>query len=145
MQETDAYLEETRLWLRYAQGDLRAAEAAVRQPEFEPRHACFQAQQAAEKALKAVLVFLRRDVPRIHDLDALIDALPQDWPVVQEYPDLANLTDWAVNARYPLAGQEPTHEDAEEAVRQARAVLDSVQRDLIAHGFENPPQQDEVR
>jgi HEPN domain-containing protein len=117
----------------------------VRQPEFEPRHACFQAQQAAEKALKAVLVFLRRDVPRIHDLDALIDALPQDWPVVQEYPDLANLTDWAVNARYPLAGQEPTHEDAEEAVRQARAVLDSVQRDLIAHGFGNPPQQDEVQ
>ena len=65
--------------------------------------------------------------------------------MVQEHSDLANLTGWAVTAQYPLAGQEPTHQDAEEAVRQARAVLDSVQRDLIAHGFGNPPQQDADR
>ena len=39
MQETDAHLEEARLWLRYAEGDLRAAEAAVHQPEFERREA----------------------------------------------------------------------------------------------------------
>lgn len=54
---------EARRWLRYAQEDLVAAEAMVGQPKMAPRHACWLAQQAAEKALKAVLVFLQIDFP----------------------------------------------------------------------------------
>ena len=69
MSEADR-LEETRRWLRYAQEDLLAAEAMLAATRARPRHVCWLAQQAAEKAIKAVLVFLQIDFPRTHDLDA---------------------------------------------------------------------------
>jgi HEPN domain-containing protein len=40
-------------WLRYAREDLLAAEAMLGQQNFWPRHACWLAQQAAAKSLKA--------------------------------------------------------------------------------------------
>jgi len=134
--QDDDYLVEGRRWLDYARGDLQAAQAAINQTDFEPRHVCFFAQQAAEKAIKAVLVFLHRNVPRTHDLDALVDKLPRDWQLVQEFDDLAGLTDWAVGARYPEPEQEPSGADAEDAARQARALYAAVRRDLIAHGVD---------
>jgi len=51
-------IAEVQRWLRYAKEDLVAAEAVVGQQQMVPRHACWLAQQAAEKALKAILVFL---------------------------------------------------------------------------------------
>jgi len=134
--QDDAYLIEGRRWLRYAQGHLQAAETAIDQSDFEPRHVCFFAQQAAEKALKAVLVFLKYDVPRTHDLDILVSKLPQKRPLAQEFDDLNNLTDWAVDSRYPDPENDATDEDASESIRQARAVLIAVWRDLRAHGFD---------
>ena len=70
MNATDQ-LAETDRWLRYAEEDLTTAETLLRQPHVVPRHVCWFAQQAAEKTLKAVLVFLQIDFPRTHDLDVL--------------------------------------------------------------------------
>jgi HEPN domain-containing protein len=128
-------LVQTRRWLRYATEDLVEAEAMVRRPQYVPRHACFFAQQAAEKALKAVLVFLQIDIPRLHNLNALRNLIPPDWPLTQEHPDLTDLTEWAIEARYPGDLPPPTAEEAGEAVGQTRAVWNSVHRDLVAHGF----------
>ena len=58
MNETERLLLVHR-WLRYAREDLLAADAMLTQPDFWPRHVCSLAQQAAEKALKAVLVYLQ--------------------------------------------------------------------------------------
>lgn len=126
----------TARWLHYATEDLTEAEAMAQRPEYVPRHACFLAQQGAEKALKAVLVFLQIDVPRSHNLNALRNLIPPDWPLTQQYSDLTDLTEWAIEARYPGDWPDPTAVQAEGAARQARAVYDAVQRDLAAHGFE---------
>ncbi len=48
-------------WLQYAREDLRAAAEILGREVFLPRHACWMAQQAAEKVLKAVLVFHQID------------------------------------------------------------------------------------
>lgn len=45
-----------------------------------PRHVCWLAQQAAEKALKAALVLEDIAFPFTHDLDALRNRLPGSWP-----------------------------------------------------------------
>ena len=71
-------LLETRRWLRYAREDLEAAEGMLESASILPRHVCWLAQQAAEKAIKAVLVFLQIDFPRSHDLDALRNLAPDD-------------------------------------------------------------------
>ncbi|MFN8473666.1 MAG: HEPN domain-containing protein [Anaerolineae bacterium] len=68
MHEGDRQAEVLR-WLRYAHEDLVAAVALVEHNLVAPRHICWLAQQAAEKTLKAVLVFVQVDFPRRHDLN----------------------------------------------------------------------------
>jgi HEPN domain-containing protein len=125
---------EVRRWLRYAQEDLIAAESLIVLQTIASRHVCWLAQQAVEKALKAVLVFLQIDFPRRHDL-ALRNLIPAGWPLKEEHPDLADLTEWAVEARYPGDWPDATEEDARSAMQQARAVGQSGCRDLASHGF----------
>ena len=47
-------VREARRWLRYAREDLDTALALVGSETAPPRHAAWLAQQAAEKAIKAV-------------------------------------------------------------------------------------------
>ena len=126
---------EVRRWLRYAQEDLIAAESLIVLQTIASRHVCWLAHQAVEKALKAVLVFLQIDFPRRHDLDALRNLMPVGWLLKEEHPDLADLTEWAVEARYPGDWPDATEEDARSAMQQARAVGQSGCRDLASHGF----------
>jgi HEPN domain-containing protein len=115
--------------------DLTTAEALLEQRNTVPRHICWLAQQAAEKSIKAALVFLQIDFPRRHDLDALCNLLPTNWLLREEQPDLADLTEWAVEARYPGDWPDATEEDAGAAVNQARAVYESISLDLNRFGF----------
>ena len=126
---------EVRRWLRYAREDLQAAETLLAQRTVTPRHICWLAQQSAEKALKSILVFLLIDFPWIHDLDALRTLLPDDWQTKAEHPDLASLTEWATEARYPGDWADPTEADATAAVRQARGVWNSVRADFLRREF----------
>lgn len=135
-------LEETRLWLRQARDDLRAAEGAMTPEHLAPGPAGYLAQQAAEKALKSVLVFLQIDYPLTHNLDTLRDAIPPGWTVKEEHPALRWLTEWASKGRYPGDWGPPTVEDAEAAVAMARAILDSVLRDLAERGLQAEQEAD---
>ncbi len=96
------------------------------------RHACWLAQQATEKALKALLILHGLDFPLRHDLDLPRDLLPAECATRQAFRDLADLTEWAVEARYPGEAPEATGDDATEAVERARAVLESVRTDFQA-------------
>jgi HEPN domain-containing protein len=109
---------------------MRVAGALLKDGTGMPRHVCWLAQQAAEKAIKAGLVFLQRDFPKSHDLDALRNLLPDDWRIKTVSSDLADLTEWAVEARYPGQWPEASSPDAESALRQAAAVLDAIEADL---------------
>jgi len=92
--------EECHRWLRYAKEDL-AAKALHREPSTSPRHACWVAQQSAEKALKAALIALQIDYPRNHDLDLWLRMLPAHWNTRRQVPDLSELGEWSIEARYP--------------------------------------------
>ena len=129
------HLRETQHWLRYAHEDLAGAETLLEQRVVVPRHICWLAQQSVEKALKAILVFLALDFPRRHDLDALRNLVPEDWQVTTAHADLAALTEWAVEARYPGDWPDATEADARVAVEQARTVWASIQADFRRHGL----------
>jgi HEPN domain-containing protein len=129
---------EAKRWLSYAAQDLRAADTVFRQQQGPPRHVCWLAQQAAEKAIKAALVFLQIEFPKTHDLDALRNRLPQDWAVRQALLDLAELTEWAVEARYPGDWPEAATDDARVALEQARRVMETVTADLARRGVAIP-------
>lgn len=132
---SDAEPVEWHRWLRYAQDDLHAAEINRSDPSVAPRVGCFLAQQAAEKAIKAGLVALQVSFPLTHNLDGLRNLLSDGWRIKNDPGDLASLTFWAIEARYPGDWPDATPEDAREAVEQARTVVESIEHDLIQHGF----------
>ncbi len=128
--------QEARRWLRFAVEDLEVAQrlSAERQPL--PRFVCWHSQQAAEKALKAALVLEEIDFPFTHDLNALSNLLPDSWILRADHSDLADLTEWAVEARYPSEWPEATETDAIRAEAKASLVLDSVVVEFKRRGFQ---------
>ena len=65
-------------WLSKAGDDLRVAEVILSGEIGVEWAACFHSQQAAEKALKGVLVHLGIDFPKSHSLDRLVALMPSD-------------------------------------------------------------------
>ena len=120
-------------WLGYALGDLDAARARPGR-HVRPRIVAFNAQQAAEKALKAALTLAGVGLPRTHDLDDLRNRLPSDWRVRRLHPDLASLSDFAVDSRYPDDIEPVTPLQSATVVRQAMAIVRRVREDFERHG-----------
>lgn len=92
------------------------------------RHPAWLAQQAAEKAIKAVLVADGIPFPKTHDLDRLAALLSDALVLSSCDVDLAHLTEYAVGSRYP--GDLPddvSAEDAAAAVDDAHQVVRAVQ------------------
>lgn len=115
---------EAHRWLARGRDDLRLAEHIAATPDLAPWSACYHAQQAAEKALKAALVHDAISPPRTHTLDRLIQALPQRWSTSDFGTGLAELSRWAVEGRFP--GEDASREDANAGVTVARRVFDAV-------------------
>lgn len=124
---------EAERWLDYARSDLAAARTLVVSPDHYPRQVCFLAQQATEKALKAALIAEAIDFPFTHDLDRLRNLLPDKWAVKKAFPDLAEVTIWAVEVRYPADMPEVLESDAKRALSVAGAVIHLVEDDLAEH------------
>jgi HEPN domain-containing protein len=135
MSKQNKIVAETQRWLAYAQRDLNAAQTLLTQGDTFTQQVCFLAQQGAEKALKAGLIFEQIEFPFRHDLDMLRNLLPGDWNCHQDCPSLKELTFWAIEGRYPTSTEEPTHQVAQAALDLARQVLESVQSDLAQRGF----------
>ena len=109
-------------WLRYARSDLGLA--CVDQPEGVLLESlCFHAQQATEKALKAVFVFLDIDFPRTHNIRTLLDQLPDSIGIPREVEESAGLTDYAVESRYPLNIEPVDNAEYLHAVGLAKVVV----------------------
>ena len=121
---------EVNRWLTYAKSDLDAAQALLLTPEHYPRQACFFAQQATEKVLKAALISQEIEFPYTHDLDRLRNLLPDNWRVKTMFPDLADLTIWAIETRYPGDMPDVFEVDAKQALQKAKTVYQVVFDDL---------------
>lgn len=135
--------EEVSRWLRYAREDLEVAEMVI-EHEHALRAACFHAQQCAEKAIKASLIFLGVSFRKVHDLELLSQELPNDWALSKDPERLSWLTVWAVEPRYPGDLPEASEDDANTAVDQAREILEMTLEDLEKHGFQQRAQSDET-
>ena len=110
-------------WLRRAKGNLaRAKQAKPKEAFWEDL--CFDAQQATEKAIKAVLTCREIDFPKTHDIRELLTLLSTSGEVVPEAIwEAINLTDYAVETRYPGPAEPVTKEEYRDAVTVAGRVL----------------------
>jgi HEPN domain-containing protein len=93
--------EEAERYLRLARRDEAAFLALLEIPAVDFSVACFHAQQASEKALKAAMCLLGVEFRRTHDLEALAGQLADAGSVpVIAVEDLRRLTPYAVEFRY---------------------------------------------
>jgi len=110
-------------WLKRARSNLAIARGPVSDDVFW-EDLCFEAQQAAEKALKAVL--LSKNIPFrfVHDLAELLTLLEKNKVFLpDQIRSAASLTDYAVEARYPGPFEPVTESEFKEAIRIAEAVV----------------------
>lgn len=118
-------------WLDKAADDLGVAELVLGSANAALWAACFHAQQAAEKALKAVLVARGIDFPRTHTLARLALLLGADAGAFDQ-SELDDLTPWAVAGRYPEDVPEPSRQDAMRLVGEARSVVEIARRQITS-------------
>jgi HEPN domain-containing protein len=115
-----------RNWLRKAESDLVAATLAIR-AEAALDTACFHAQQAAEKLLKAYLLAHNIEFPLTHNLARLLLLCEARDPAFSRLLPLAeSLTPYAVELRYDgefWPTLEVAREARESAVEIKRFVL----------------------
>jgi HEPN domain-containing protein/predicted nucleotidyltransferase len=114
--------DDPREWLNRARSNLAMAKASV--PGVYRQDLCFQAQQAAEKAIKAVMI--RRDIefPYVHDLGQLLNVLQENGEEIPSglWPS-RDLTRFALMDRYPGSRPEPTDEEYREYLSIVEAVV----------------------
>lgn len=116
--------DDAREWIRRARSNLSQAKGGIQLPEVCLEDLCFQAQQAAEKAMKGMLVALRVRFPYTHDLADLLSLIEQaEQTIPEQIREAARLSDYAVEARYPGLAEPVTREEYEEAVSIAEAVM----------------------
>lgn len=109
-------------WLRYAYSDLELARVK-RPPKVLFEGLCFHAQQAVEKALKAVLIANGVPPTKTHNIRTLLDLLPPDVVPPEEVEYAAGLTDYAVISRYPGDFESIDEKEYKETVQLAETVV----------------------
>lgn len=111
-------------WLKHAQSDLHYAMLGYDESSILAVHVCFHAQQAVEKAIKAVLLHHHMDFPLVHDLDELIEIARKGGLEIPPFlVDVDLLTPYAVETRYPADWDEITELDVDLAISLAKRVL----------------------
>jgi HEPN domain-containing protein len=114
-------LDHARGWLLKAESDLFTAKRIL-EGKGPYDTACFHAQQAIEKYLKACLALSEMEIPRTHNLEELQRVCLQQIPQIKiAGMDLAEITPYAVELRYDFEFW-PDRETAEQAVQIAEQV-----------------------
>ena len=114
--------------MAHAENDLSTAEKLDDDDKSDICARAFHAQQAAEKAMKAVIAASGREPQWTHDLVALAGDLPAGCSPGASDLDLAQLTEYATTSRY--GSIELLKDEADAALDTARDVMDAMRASL---------------
>ena len=119
-------------WIEYAEGDLVFARLRIKpQSKTQLKYCCYHAHQAAEKALKALVIARGMKFKYIHSLQALLADLKEDGaeipPMVERVRDLDS---YGVDARYPSQGESSEEFHPEEAAEKAGIALEWAKKEI---------------
>lgn len=117
-------------WCKKAESDLRAVRELLEAKTPLTDIICFHCQQAVEKYLKAFLTSQNIEAGRTHDIGYLLDLCAKrdnDFLGLLEKEKASQLTDFAVDVRYPEEFYIPTIEETKEyftlAIRVKEFIL----------------------
>ena len=114
----DSYLE----WLKRARSSLELAKYSDNELVYY-EDLCFQAQQAAEKGLKALLIYYGVEPEKTHNLYVLLQELEKHTEIDDELKEVLKLYNFAVLTRYPGEYAEIEREEYEQSIVIAEKCL----------------------
>jgi HEPN domain-containing protein len=130
-------LEQTvREWLVKADNDIRSADALAKTRPPILDTAGYHSEQAAEKALKGLMLFHGLPLLKSHDLTLFVETLATAQPQIVFQRDAAlYLTPFATLFRYPAGSgfNEPTPAEFQQAYRFAVDIVSCVHSLLPSH------------
>jgi len=123
--------EAAKAWLKKAEHDFSVAGLILEDNEYADI-ACFHAHQAVEKALKAVLEYNNLDIPKIHDLEKLLNLVSKFSIDLKDfYKEVIILNDYYISSRYPLdVPIDYTRKETKQAVEFAKEIMTLVKKHI---------------
>lgn len=130
--------DDPREWLNRARSNLARAQNRAQGIYLEDL--CFDAQQAAEKALKGLLLHLGATFPYVHDIGLLVGLIEQQGVEIPlGVRKSARLTRFATLARYPSAAK-VSEAEHREALDLAQAAVEWVAARLAGERAKGSPE-----
>ena len=121
-------MDEYKIWIKRAYNSL-ALSKVEKNDAICYEDLCYNAQQAVEKGLKALLIYFGENISRslkTHDLFVLLKKLEQYVEVPDDMIDAAVLTEYATVTRYPGDYEEVSIQSYQNAIKAAEHSLDWV-------------------
>jgi HEPN domain-containing protein len=116
-----------KLWLAAAEEDLAVADVVLKARMSSYKAVSFHSQQAAEKALKGLLVRHQIEFGKTHNLGQLLRlAEPVAPGILERLGEARGLTRYAVGARYPGEERGVAQDEARRHLGIAGRVLECV-------------------
>ncbi|MCX6683245.1 MAG: HEPN domain-containing protein [Methanoregula sp.] len=116
-------------WLVRARSNIARARQGKSAPDIVYEDLCFDCEQAAEKALKGLLILKGIVPPQTHSLAHLIEALEKhDGSVPDDVKVTVSLTHYAVSTRYPGSCEPVKEREYQKALKGAETVFSWVEQ-----------------
>jgi len=127
MQPDDTRSADARAWLAKTRQDLRRVEILLAASPADVEGALFHCQQAAEKAMRAFLIWHDVRFRRVHDLEEIgKQCVEVDVTLGALMGRAETLSEYASRFRYPGAVYEPRLEEGQAALALARELTEAV-------------------
>ena len=123
------YIEE---WLSFSKEDLDTAKVLLSGEYLYNRSICYHCQQAAEKDLKAYVIYLDLPLNKTHNLIKLVDQIRElDTEIIGLQNDVAILTEYIVTARYSDDSEPITDEESKLAFEVTKRINNYIKSKII--------------
>lgn len=122
-------------WLRRARSNFLKAKTCVDVEGVALEDLCFDLHQATEWALKALLLYLQRTPPPLHDLETLLGQIAQGGiPLPELVKEVAKLNRYFALSRYPKLQNPVTRQDFFEALDLTEETIRWVEEEMVDRG-----------
>jgi len=115
-----------KLWHIKANNDLKICEQSFKTDEIITDVICFHCQQAVEKYLKSYLIYVEEEISKTHNIAILVTRCSNYDSDFSTLSEMAFLTEYAVQSRYPDDFYIPDIDEAKEAYEKAIEVKEFV-------------------
>jgi len=125
---------EAEKWIKRAVSNYKKAIICKNDNEIYLEDICFDLQQAAEKAIKSVMIYYNLEIPKTHSIGFLLHQLQKNGiETPQKINNAAILTGYAVETRYPGEYEEIDEEEYKEAFKITLEVIQFCENILNQH------------